>query len=220
MTSGPLRSRILFFGVSSLFESFQNRERQRIVIPKIPMAPPTTKLRVVKLPKASLAAAKDAKVVLEGEAALVDIGNHKKVANSGAYGLVYTSEPSNGECCHCLRQVKPEFKVGIPIRFRDDRFHHVIIVDIEDRACHLRCALAFLKSHARENMCYEGRITVLLQINEICNPGQPLLPAPGRRLHISRGGGLDDEAFDHGTKRIIPNPALKYQLCSLTYGTA
>lgn len=136
------------------------------------------------------------------------------------YGAVFTSEPDDGPCWHCRRNVKPDCKVGIVVRIRDDRFHHLLIVDIEGTACNLKCAFKFVKDRASEHTCYVGRETAMKQINEICSPGVPLVAAPAWRLLSSNGGPFSDEQFDGETQYFAPTPNLQFRLCSLKFGAS
>lgn len=213
LTTGALRSLLLVMGVSSMHESFQSRGAA-LTIPRTHAAAPSTKVRIAPLPKKALEAATDA-----GTALVVDLGvagTGKK--NAATYGAVFASEPTDGPCWHCKREVLPGHKVGIPLRIRDDRFHHVLIVDIEGRACNSSCAFAFVRDHVAEHSCYEGRETAMQQINEICSPGTTLRAAPNWRLLKINGGPLSDEEFNSGVCQFRPTPNLQLRLCSLTFG--
>lgn len=219
LISGGLRSLIHMLGVHSIFEAFKNKTTT-VEIPRTLAAAPTTKVRNIPLPKKVRLAADKAAAVDEAESrqlVVVDLGEKKK--NPESYGAVFTSEPDDGPCLHCRRQVGPD-KVGIPLRIRDDRFHHLLIVDFEGRACHLGCALRFIRDHVAEHSCYEGRETALKQINEICHPGTEIIAAPPWRLHKINGGPYTDEEFDKEKRTFVPTPNLQFRLCSLTFGPA
>ncbi len=222
LTSGALRSVILMHGVPSIFEAFATGRGKFLTIPHTVAADPTTKLKSLAIPKATKQAAEKGAVIKAADetvaAAVVDLGERKKDPSS--YGVVFTKEPDNGECWHCRRQVKPERKVGIVLRTRDDRFHHLLIVDIEGRACDLRCALKFIKDHVGEHICYEGREAALRQINEICNPGTRLIPAQDWRLLEKNQGPFSDEKFDAEVRSFVPTPSLHFRLCSLQFAPA
>jgi hypothetical protein len=221
LTSGGLRSLILFHGVPSIFEAFRDRPAT-IEVPRTLAADRTTKVKTIPIPKKTAAAAAEGAAINEAETAvggvavLVDLGEAKKPASS--YGAVFTSEPDNGPCWYCRRDVKPETKVGIPLRIRDDRFHHLLIVDTEGRACNTSCAFKFVKEHASEHSCYEGRETAMQQINEICAPGTKLIAAPNWRLHKMNGGPMTDEEFDREVRTFVPTSNLQFRMCSLTFG--
>lgn len=211
-------------GIPSIYEAFRDKKTV-ILIPKTPAANPSSKVRSVPLPKsaqsaAAAAAAVDAVesgVAASDHAVIVDLGDIKKTPAS--YGAVFTSEADDGVCWHCRQQVGPD-KVGIPLRIRDDRFHHLLIVDIEGRACDASCALAFIQDHVGEHSCYEGREVAMHQINEICNPGTTLLPARNWRLLKCNGGPMTPEEFKIHSRRLVPTPNLQFRLCSLTFGPA
>lgn len=224
LTSGSLRSLILMFGVPSIFEVFKNKTIT-IDIPRTQAAAPTTKVKSVvpQLPKSVQEAAAAGRAIDAaqqgpggGEKILVDMGERKK--NPASYGAVFTSEPDDGDCWHCRRKVKPDKKVGIVLRVRDDRFHHLLIIDIEGTACNSRCALKFIRDHIGEHICYQGRETAMHQINEICAPGTQLVAARDWRLLKINKGPMDDEEFDGETREYLPTPNLQYRLCSLTFG--
>lgn len=216
LTSGPLRSLIVMHGMPSIFVAFRDRT-STISIPRTAAVAPAAKMRTIPLPKTAQAASATAAIIDAADAVIVDLGNPKKVTPA-AYGAVFTSEPDDGPCWHCRRNVKPERKVGIPLRIRDDRFHHLLIVDIEGRACHAGCAYKFIKDHVAEHACYEGRMTAMQQINEICAPGTKLVAAPDWRLHQMNGGPFSDEQFDKEMRTFAPTPSLQFRLCSLTFG--
>lgn len=216
-SSGPLRSIILLRGIPSIFDAFRERTAT-LTIPHTLACARTTKVRSLPaLPKDCQTATAAAQAVDAAQTmVLVDIGDRKKAPVN--YGAVFTSEPDDGPCWHCRREVKAHRKVGIPLRIRDDRFHHLLIVDIEGRACHAGCAYKFLKDRVSEHSCYEGRITVIRQVNEICFPGTKLIAAPDWRLHITNGGPFTDEQFDSEMRTFAPTPSLQFRLCSLTFG--
>lgn len=218
LTSGALQSLIQMVGISSIFEAFRDRV-STLTIPHTIAATKTTKVRSVPLPKPVREAALAAALVdAATTGVVVDLGEQKKTPSS--YGAVFTTVPDNGPCWHCRREVKPEFKVGIPLRIRDDRFHHLLIVDIEGRACNFKCAFKFAKDHISEHSCFEGRITAMQQINEICNPGTKLIAAPDWRLLKINGGSLTDEEFDGEVKAFVPTSNLQFRLCNLTFSSS
>lgn len=220
VTSGPLRSLILMMGVPSIFESFKNRG-QKITIPRTLAADPSTKVKTLPISKAvkqDIAKAVAIDAVESTALVVVDLGPRKKTPAS--CGAVFTSEPDNGPCWYCRREVKPESKVGIVLRVRDDRFHHFLIIDIEGRACNTSCALKFVKDHSGEHICYEGREIAMHQINEICAPGTRLVPAPDWRLLKTNGGPLSDEDFDKEVRKFIPTSNLQFRFCELSFAPA
>lgn len=214
-TRGAVRSMFLMIGIPSIHEAFRDRS-STITIPFTMAAAPTTKVRSVPLSKAIVGHAQAA-AAADAQQVIVDLGEAKK-GNGTTYGAVFTSEPDDGECWHCRRQVKPERKVGIPLRIRDDRFHHLLIVDIEGTACHAGCAYKFIEDRIAEHVCYEGRATAMRQINEICNPGTTLVAAPDWRLLHTRKGPLSDEQFDKEMRTFAPTPCLQFRLATLTFG--
>lgn len=214
LTAGSLRSQILFHHIPSLFATFRDRKNV-LVIPFTLAAARTTKVRDLPMPKGVTEAAAAALTAVSQQRVVVDLGAVKKGATT--YGAVYTSEPDSGSCWHCRRPVGIH-KVGIPLRVRDDRFHHLLIVDFEGRACHDGCAYKFILDHVAESVCYEGRATVMRQINEIRAPGTKLIPAPCWRLLQIHGGPLTDDQFDSAMQTFAPTPQLQYRLCSLSYG--
>lgn len=219
ITSGDLRSLILMRGISSIFESFKERATP-FTVPHTRAAEKSTKVRSLTLPKGVVQSAVDGKKAGDSEAVVVDLGKLEK--NPGSYGAVFTSEPDDGPCWHCRREVGRESnrgrKVGIVLRVRDDRFHHLLIVDVEGRACNTSCELKFIRDHVGENICYEGRETALLQINEICSPGTPLVAAPDWRMLKMNGGPFTDEQFDREVRTFVPTPNLQFRLCELMFG--
>lgn len=223
-----LRSIILLIGVPSIHDSFKNRSL-KMTIPRTPAADPSTKVRSLPpIPKAAQEYARDAAIASDAHqqpaagggdtstAVLVDIGDHSKKVSPASYAAVFLSDPTDGPCWHCRREVGDK-RMGIPLRIRDDRFHHNLIVDCEGRACNASCALAFVQDHAAEHTCYEGRVMALKQINELCNPGTKLVAAPSWRLLNLYGGPFTSEQFDACAQTFAPMPYLQYRQASVSY---
>lgn len=189
-----VRAIILFIEVS-LHELFQRRT-QRIIIHEGPATEPSSKVKDIAPPDSS--------------SAVVDL-----TTSVIPQSITFVSDPRPGRCKHCLRMTK-EGRVGIPVKMRDDKFHHTIIVDIEERACNYSCAYSFLRDKSHLSI-YSGRIYILKKIFELSYPGKELKAAPDPSLHKDHEGEMDDERFDSGARSYIPVPFLKYRLCSIVY---
>jgi hypothetical protein len=216
-TTGHVRAVIIFMGIQSMREAFQSKSPDIL----IPVGKPMAKAdKVKKLPVAAKVkkSQADAKLIQEksGELAVVDIGEPKKTS----YGVVFTGRPTARFCWHCRREPPADSKIGIPIYLRDDRFNHILFVDIEGCACHEGCCYTFLKDKQRENVCYINRLTILGQIHEILLPGTAIIPAPSWRSLKSMEGDMTDEQFDKNQKKWSPVPVLVFRLCDMSYATS
>lgn len=188
MNMSGVRAVIHFEDVPSIHALFQTRSKT-IILYKGPATEKTTKVKTL---------------AGNPSAALVDL----KPPQNHQEGVLFTSEIEKGKCVHCGRITK-EGRVGVPIRMRDDKFHHILIVDVELCACNYACCHAFLKKNSRDDV-YAGRLIILRKIYELLFPGEPFKCAPDFRLLES----LSEEEFDSGARVFEPNPCLKYRVCS------
>jgi len=189
-----VRANILFSEVASIYELFRKRKKY-IIIPKGPATDPTTKVKTLTTDPTTV---------------VVDL-----TPSASSQTVTYISDPEPGRCWHCKRWTK-EGRVGIPIKMRDDKFHHEIIVDIEGVACNYSCAYAFLNDRSYRDI-YSGRISILRKIYELLYPGQDLKMAPDFSLLKENGGPLTDEAFDSGAKGYCRNPAIRNHYASVIF---
>src|SRR6185437_16435949 len=95
--------------------------------------------------------------------------------------------------------------------------NHILIVDVEKRVCHFGCAYTFLKDRVKENICFEGRLTILKQMHEIIHPGKEIVPAPDWRLHKRNGGEMDDAKYHERQTVYIAQPRLKIVNCIVPF---
>jgi hypothetical protein len=112
---------------------------------------------------------------------------------------------------------KDEKRVGIPLRMRDDKFHHMMIVDTEGIACSYSCACSFLADRSCNDI-FSGRLTILRKIFELISEGkEKLRSAPDISLLEENGGELTDEMFDSGSRGFTPNPCIHYRVCRTVF---
>ncbi len=195
IAAGPgVRANILFIEVS-LFKLFQERTRDIILYPG-PATDPSTKVKTIVPP--------------DSQSAVVDLAI-LPIPQS----ITFTSDPPPGFCWSCRRETGAG-RTGIPVKMRDDKFHHMIIIDIEGTACHYSCVYFFLRIRSHYDI-YSGRIPILKKIFELSFPGQELKASPDPILLKQYGGEMDDERFDSGSQYFVPVPYLTYRVCSLVY---
>lgn len=215
VSSGHVRSLLTFFGISSIHDAFIKRTSD-ITIPHTKVAPLKQIVRV-SLPQSH----EDQKVI---NAAIINLNDPtlspELRASSVTAKVTFSNDPGDGLCWYCHRPTIQDKRVGIPLRCRDDRLHHILIVDTEGIACTRRCAFAFLVERMGEKLCYDGRLLILRQIHEILEPGNVLKPAPNFRMLKMYGGPLTDEEFDEGTSTYVPIPTIQYRACGVTFSSS
>jgi hypothetical protein len=195
MSSNHVRSNILFAEVGSVYELFRSRQR-KITIYKGPATDATTKVKTLIAPESDLC--------------MVDLAPRLL---SVSKSVTFISEPIPGRCWYCKRWTKDGIRVGVPIKMKDDKFHHMMIVDIEGCACNYSCAYSYLKRECKNDI-FTGRLTILYKIFELIFQGkEKLVHAPDFSLLQENGGNLTDEEFDSGARGFTANPFLKYRYC-------